>query len=407
MRASARQDAAPHMARPALRVPTPPLARAPTACFVRVTLANFFFFMNFASFFLLPLHVRALGGSERTIGLVMGTTGMAGLIIIPVLAILLDRLERRAFLLAGIATMGIAALGFLLVERIGPMLFVLRVVQGLAFAASFNAASTLAAEFAPPERRAAMFGIFGVSTLGTHALAPALGEFLIHLGGFHLLFAAAAACSTIAFAVAWGLPRATAAHAAPAVAAVTSAELYFTLVTVGFCGLSFGAVITYVPTFVHDELSGPVSTFFLSYTAAAVLTRLVGGGLSDDLGRRTVIVPALALLGISLLVLATVRSATMLAGAALLFGTAQGFVFPTLNAFTIDQIDPGRIGRVQTLFNGSFNVGVTVGSLGFGVVVEALGYRPMFVCAAAMAGMALAVFVVATGRGAPARSESA
>jgi predicted MFS family arabinose efflux permease len=396
------------MAQPALRLPTQPRRGRRTASFARVTIANFFFFMNFASFFLLPLHVRDLGGSEHTIGLVMGTTGMAGLVIIPVLAILLDRLERRAFLLAGIATMGLAALGFLLVERIGPLLFVLRVVQGLAFAASFNAASTLAVEFAPPERRAAMLGIFGVSTLATHALAPALGELLIHVGGFHLLFVAAAACSTIAFAVAWGLPRARAAVAAPAVTAVTSAELYFTLLTVGFCGLSFGAVITYVPTFVHDELSGPVSTFFLSYTGAAVLTRLVGGGLSDGIGRRTVIVPALALLGISLLVLATVRSPVMLAGAALLFGTAQGFVFPTLNAFTIDQIDPGRIGRVQTMFNGSFNVGVTVGSIGFGAVIEALGYRSMFVCAAAMAGMALAVFVVATGRGASAAgSESA
>src|SRR4029434_6716313 len=103
---------------------------------------------------------------------------------------------------------------------------------------------------------------------------------------------------------------------------------------------------------------------------------------------RTVIVPALALLGISLLVLATVRSPLMLAGAALLFGTAQGFVFPTLNACTIDQIDPARIGRVQTMFNGSFNVGVTVGSIGFGAVVEAFGYRPVFVCGAAIGGMA-------------------
>lgn len=393
------------MAQPAFRIPAPSLAGERTACFARVTIANFFFFMNFASFFLLPLHVRALGGSEHTIGLVMGTAGMAGLVIIPVLAVLLDRLERRAFLLGGIATMGLAAVGFLLVDRVGVLLFVLRVVQGLAFAASFNAASTLAAEFAPPERRAAMFGIFGVSTLATHALAPALGEFLIHLGGFHLLFGAAAACTTIAFTLAWGLPRVTAAPGARTAARVGSTELYFTLLTVGFCGLSFGAVITYVPTFVHDELSGPVSTFFLSYTGAAVLTRLVGGGLSDGLGRRTVIVPALALLGVSLLVLATVRSPVTLAGAALLFGTAQGFVFPTLNAFTIDQIDPARIGRVQTMFNGSFNVGVTIGSLGFGAVVEALGYRPMFVCAAGMAGMALAVFVVATGRGVAAAGE--
>lgn len=391
------------MARPALRVAPPPPAHDRTARFARVTIANFFFFMNFASFFLLPLHVRELGGSEHTIGLVMGTAGMAGLVIIPVLAVLLDRLERRAFLLAGIAVMGVASAAFLFVERIGPLLFVLRVVQGLAFAASFNAASTLAAEFAPPERRAAMFGIFGVSTLGTHALAPALGEFLVHVGGFHLLFAVASAFSVLAFAVAWGLPRARGMRASSSAGGGATAELSFTLLTVGFCGLSFGAVITYVPTFVHDELSGPVSTFFLSYTAAAVLTRLTGGGLSDGVGRRTIIVPALVLLGVSLLALAAVHSALTLAGAALLFGIAQGFVFPTLNAFTIDQAHPERIGRVQTLFNGSFNVGVTIGSLAFGSVVESLGYRSMFVCAAAMAALGLAVFVLATGRGASGR----
>ena len=39
-----------------------------TACFARLTAANFCFFLTFASFFLLPLHVRALGGTERTTG---------------------------------------------------------------------------------------------------------------------------------------------------------------------------------------------------------------------------------------------------------------------------------------------------------------------------------------------------
>ena len=33
--------------------------------FLRLTVANFCFFMTFATFFLLPLHVRALGGRSR------------------------------------------------------------------------------------------------------------------------------------------------------------------------------------------------------------------------------------------------------------------------------------------------------------------------------------------------------
>src|SRR5256712_13808477 len=85
----------------------PPSTR--TACFARVTAANFCFFLTFASFFLLPLHVRALGGTERTIGLVMGTSGLAGLVSVLAVGALLDRFGRRIFLLAGLATMSAAA----------------------------------------------------------------------------------------------------------------------------------------------------------------------------------------------------------------------------------------------------------------------------------------------------------
>src|SRR5438552_1933541 len=256
-----------------------------TACFARVTAANFCFFLTFASFFLLPLHVRALGGTERTIGVVMGTSGLAGLVSVLAVGALLDRFGRRIFLLGGIATMSAAAGAFLLVDRIGPAIFALRALQGLAFAAGFNAASTLAAEFAPEGRRAAALGLFGVSTLATHALAPTLGEQLVRLGGF----------------------------------------------------------------------------------------------------------PALGLLALSIALLATVRSASALATAGVLFGTAQGFVYPTLNAFTIDLAEPGQLGRTQTLYNGAFNLGTTAGSMALGLVAHTFGHRVMFLVAAGMAAVALAI----------------
>src|SRR5690349_11743965 len=127
MRRSARQAALHSMAAPspALAMPVPADSRR-AARFARVTAANFFFFLTFASFFLLPLHVRALGGSERTIGLVMGTSGLSGLASILAVGVLLDRFGRRVFLLGGFATMAVASAGYLLVDRIGATLFVLR-----------------------------------------------------------------------------------------------------------------------------------------------------------------------------------------------------------------------------------------------------------------------------------------
>src|ERR1700747_1376572 len=125
-----------------------------TGPLARVTAANFLFFLNFASFFLLPLRVKDLGGSETTVGLVMGTSGMASLLALPLVGIGIDRFGRRRFFVAGAVAMSAAGVGFVFVHTIGPALFALRLVQGVSFAAAFTASTTMAAELATPERRA-------------------------------------------------------------------------------------------------------------------------------------------------------------------------------------------------------------------------------------------------------------
>jgi MFS family permease len=370
--------------------------RQVTPEFLRLTLANFCFFLCFASFFLLPLHVRALGGTERTVGFVMGTNGVAGLVSVFLLGAVLDRFDRRRFLQAGLVLMGASSVGYLAISRIGPALYALRVVQGIAFAAGFNAASTLAAELAPVDRRAALLGLFGVSTLGTHALAPTIGEQLIHVGGFSLLFVAGGVYCAIGLVLSLGLPAATVHGPGRPARLRIDARMATTIAVVGLAGLAFGTVITFTPTFVHDAHLGSVSTFFLSYTGAAIATRFGAAGLGDTHGHRRVIVPALATLGVAIVALAAVHTAAALAGVGLVFGTAQGIMYPTLNAFTIEHTVPGQMGRVQTLFNGAFNLGVTSGAFALGSVADAYGHRVVFVCAGAMAILAMLVFVAGT-----------
>ena len=137
-----------------------------------------------------------------------------------------------------------------------------------------------------------------------------------------------------------------------------------------------------------------MSTFFLSYTVAAIATRFGAAGLGDTFGHRRVIVPALGVLAISIASLAAVHSVAMLGAVGVVFGTAQGIVYPTLNAFAIEHAPPGQLGRLQTLFNGSFNLGVTSGSFALGGVADAYGHRAAFLCAGAVAAIAMALFVM-------------
>jgi len=165
---------------------------------------------------------------------------------------------------------------------------------------------------------------------------------------------------------------------------------------VSLCGIAFGTVVTFMPTFVHDAGLGSVSTFFLSYTAAALATRFGAAGLGDTHGHRRVIVPALAVLAVSIAALAAVRSPLALALVGIVFGTAQGIVYPTLNAYAIGHAPPGQLGRLQTLFNGAFNLGVTTGAFALGSVADFYGHRAAFLCAATTAAAALALFTTTT-----------
>ncbi len=377
-----------------------------SAPFARVTLANFLFFLNFASFFLLPLHVKALGGTETTVGMVMGTSGIASLAALPLIGIGIDRFGRRRFFVAGASVMSAAALGSLVVDGIGPALFALRVVQGIAFAAAFTASTTMAAELATPERRAQALGVFGVSTLLTHAIAPALGEEIIHRRGFPTLFVLAAACSIAALPVLKGVrtPGVSRAAAEPIPWRVEGPQ-WAVIGTMTLAGMGFGAVVTFVPTYVRSHDLGRVAFFYGAYSVTAIATRLLGGGLSDSLGRRATIVPALATLAVSIAALSSVGSAAALIAVGALFGAAQGVSYPTLHAFLVDLTPPAHLGRSQAMFNGAFNLGVMSSAFLFGPVVDRFGHRPMFVAAGALPLLAAAL-LHATTRPTPAAPSS-
>jgi MFS family permease len=364
-------------------VPRRPLPRD----FYLVTAANFVFFLNFASFFLLPVHLKTLGVSERTIGFVMGTGGFAGLCVLPFLGALLDRVGRRGFVTAGALAMALASFAYVVVPGVGPVLFLLRVIQGVSFTSAFVTASTLAVELAPIERRGEALGLFGISTLTTHAIAPALGEVVARRFGYETLFAVAGSLGLCAAALTLRIsaperPRPAAAGAG-ASRLPHGTTLWLGAAMMVACGLGFGAVLTFVPTFVHAIALEQVAPFFISYTAAAVAVRLAFGGLSDRVGRRRVLLPSIVILAVSVLALGWVHSVVALVGVGLLFGAGQGMVYPTANALMVDLSRPENLGRVQTLFSGSFSVGVAASAFIFGSVIERFGYPATFAVGAA------------------------
>ncbi|MGD9762524.1 MAG: MFS transporter [Candidatus Binatia bacterium] len=370
-----------------------------SAPFLRVTLANLFLFLNLTAYFLLPLHLRTLGAGDAVIGWVMGTAGFASMAALPFVGLTIDRWGRRIFLFSGAIGLTLAAIGFLFVDSLGPSMYALRFLQGVSLSASFTATTTFAAAFAPPNRRAQALGVFGLSTVVTHAVSAGVGEEIVIRGGFDALFAATAFCSVVALILALPLREAAAARRArvPGERRLHGVH-WIVAATMFLIGLGFGAVHTFMPTFITDEGLGRIGFYSAAYTSACILSRVMAAGLSDSFGRRQVIVPALMALACAMFWFSRVHSVPSLLAAGAVLGLAQGVTYPTLHALVVDLAGEAQLGRSQALFSGAFTLGLAASASAFGLVAEAFGYRVMFTLVAVMPIAAGVVFAIGTAR---------
>ncbi|MBI4587717.1 MAG: MFS transporter [Candidatus Rokubacteria bacterium] len=353
---------------------------------------NFFFFASLNTFVLLPLYIQRLGGTEVQIGLVMGMYSAAGIFCQPLVGAWVDRLGRRPFQLLGVSLVALSTIGFNLFASVS-VFAALRAVQGIGFSAFFVSNYTMVVDLVPPARRGWALGIFGISGLLSTALAPLAAEFVIRKSGFRAFFAMTTLLALVALALAFRIRESAGAMVAPAGGMQVVREgleeiLRLHMALAFFFGLGSGTIFTFLPTF--GELLG-VSTLALFYTAyagAAMLVRALGGGLSDTLGRRAVIVPSmfvqavatgiLATLGILIGPHAAVPVLPFLFLAGLLAGGAHGFLYPALAALLMDQTPESRRGSVVGIFSSVFLVGNALGSILFGYVSHGLGYGIMW-----------------------------
>ncbi|HBG32125.1 MAG TPA: hypothetical protein DDW98_16120, partial [Gammaproteobacteria bacterium] len=78
--------------------------------FASLMVANFCFFMGFATFFLLPKYlITELGASDRQVGTIMAAYGLCMVACLPFIGSGSDRHGRRPFLIAGAGLLGLTA----------------------------------------------------------------------------------------------------------------------------------------------------------------------------------------------------------------------------------------------------------------------------------------------------------
>jgi len=364
--------------------------------FSLITIANFFLFCNFSSFFLLPLFIKKLGGNEANIGFIMGSFGVTSLGSIPLVAFLIDKYGRRWFMLIGAIVMFSSSLSYLFVRELSLIFYILRMLQGIGFAFFFTSAGTAVADFIPEMKRGQGLGIFGAFTIASYGLGPTIGEGVIEKLGFSFFFIYTSSFSLIAILLVYPTKDAPFKRSVDpygldffrlAFSRRYSVPLLSNLILAG----GFGSVLNFISVYVSPK-GLDVFYFFLIYAVTITSVRIIGGRVSDVFGRKRVASPSLFVFSLSIAAMIFINSVYKLVLISFLFSLSYGMLYPTLSALMMDKANPDERGKAMGAFNACFGIGTNFLAFVFGVIARDLGFTSMYLISAAFVFLGFLLF---------------
>jgi len=370
-----------------------------TRPFLFVTLANLTLSIAGTLSIHLPGFLQQLGAREAEIGSIMSAHAFAALVAGPTAGQVMDRRGRRIVIRTGGTLYVIAAALYLAIERIGPFVYAVRVIEGVSATMLYVALFTYAADLVPPARRTQGLALFGASGLLPMGISGVLGDAILAAASYRTIFLTALAFGVLGLLLCWPLPESTAATDAvvapnerPARAALLKRDLLPIWIASFAFFYSMAGVLTFLKTYVLATGLGSVGGFFSAYAGAALVLRIAFGWIPDRIGLRRMVLPSMAsyALGVMLLASASGDVAVLLGG--LLCGIGHSYAYPVFFSLVVTRANPGERGSAMAIYASVDWAAILIAGPVLGLVIERAGYDGAFGSLLAVLGLGTAAF---------------
>ncbi len=357
--------------------------------FITMAFSNLFTVSSFGTFFLFPLFIASNGGSKSDIGIIMGVFALSSVLCRPWISDMIDRIGRKRSYTIGCTIMSILPLIYLLfrgnLSNFYLFLILVRILHGVGLAICFTATFTYIADIVPEERLNEGIGMFGVTGLTGLAIGPVIGEIIITEFGFSVFFLTATGMATLGLMIHLPLSESFVNDSQKSsqsfFTVLAKRKILFVALLAFLFGFGLAATGSFVSPFAKEQGIAFISLYYISYSSAAVLTRLLGGRLADRVGEDRIIPYALTLTGGGLLILMLLGGNSILALSGLMSGCGHGFLFPCLNSIAIRNEPIDIRGKIIGVFTGGIDAGAFVGSIILGYIGQWAGFQALFFAA--------------------------
>jgi MFS family permease len=328
----------------------------------------------------LPLYARDMGAVESQIGFLAASFAVASLFTRPFSGIIADSVERKKLLLiCQFASAGLTAL-LVLAPNVF-MLILLRLGYGVVTGIMMTVLMVAVVQALPQEKMGQGIGYFGVTSIGSQAIAPAVGLAIMERYGYVAAIYVTAAVMLAAACTIFSLRSYEKPEKKDGKISIHDfvAKEAFGPVTLAFIFfLGIEAANNFLVLLADERGIGHVGFYFTIQVGVLVLTRVFSSKTIDRVSYKKIIYPCVILCVAGLVLMATANSFFVLAVAGVINGLGYGFANPTLQTASVRTVPAGRLGAASATYMIGIDLSLIVGSLIMGYVAQSFSYSAGF-----------------------------
>lgn len=320
---------------------------------------------------------RDLGGSDRTVGFVVGIFSVVALSSRFIAGSVADRRGRKPAFLLGLASCSIAGLAYLLPIGI-PGAYLGRALQGFGEACLYTGAATWVIELGGLHRSGQALGYLSSGIWGGISAGPVVGQWI---GSFEAAAIFQAISAAFGFLLLLFVPEEYKVDRDPRSGKWMPPGLLLAGLSVGFVNVHYPVITAFLVLHLsHYGNSGPAA--FSAYAAVILCARLFLGGLPDRLKPNALFHSGLACMAVGLIALAAGPSPKIAVAATGLLGFGFSFPWSCVATTILKRTAASDRGSVISALSAFYDAFVGASAFIAGFVADHFGYSAAFGMAA-------------------------
>jgi len=336
---------------------------------------------------ILPIYAETLGATGFWLGIIFAGFSLSRTISMPLVGRFSDRMGRKRFISFGLFVYTLSSLGYIYANS-ALELIVVRIIQGFSSAMIIPIAMAFIADISPPEKEGSYMGIFTIALFLGFGCGPLLGGFtkdLISMEADFLIMGGL--CLLAFFMVLIYLPRSSSIQKSTPPMDIPFKTILQSRSIMGICFYRFasafcrGSIITFLPLYAHNALQLNASQIGLVISSSILLTAVLQfpfGRLADKLNRRMLIIlGSILYFSIVPLIPYTLNFIQILT-LNIILGLFSALSLPAASALIVVEGKHYGMGSTMAIFNVAMSVGLGIGPLASGVVLDIWGLSGVF-----------------------------